>query len=579
MSIYKITDNGESPFHIVAHRYADETVRYACSELQKYILKATGAVVPYFSDICPMRSPEIRIGDNVRYEKTKCEDLPPEGFRIYANGEHINITGSTSRGVLYGIYRFLEIFLNFRCFTKDCETIDKKDVFEIDLDEISEAPAFEFRDAYFRFAYDGDFCAKNRLNSSLGDISRAKGGRVKWFNFHHSFRDLVPEEEHFDSHPEYFSEIDGQRVRNSQICLTNPSVYEIARTKLRKWIVQNPECTVFSVAQNDNRRRCLCKNCLAVEAEEESPQGPIIRFVNALAKDIEADYPSVLIHTFAYQYSLPAPKITHARDNVIVRLCSISCRFDKPFEEYAKLCPDGEEAIFVNALKDWKNRAKRLYVWDYAVNFKNYLQPFLHFRVMTENVRFFRSLGILGVLEQGNFAYGGGASMDDLKSYLIGRLLWDPDTDTELEINKFLSAVYGESSAVYLKEYVETMEKACQGAQLSIYQLPNADYLNDDLIKKCDKLFKDAIEHAENCVFKERITREYLAIRFLILTRMELDAKDREEMINAFFKDVKSFGITEIMERTSLPASLDSMTRSRYAKDRSARYSLYYVMQ
>jgi hypothetical protein len=198
---------------------------------------------------------------------------------------------------------------------------------------------------------------------------------------------------------------------------------------------------------------------------------------------------------------------------------------------------------------------------------------------MTENVRFFRSLGILGVLEQGNFAYGGGASMDDLKSYLIGRLLWNPDTDTELEINKFLSAVYGERSAVYLKEYVETMEKACQGAELSIYQLPNADYLNDDLIKKCDKLFKEAIEHAENCVFKERITREYLAIRFLILTRMELDAKDREEMINAFFKDVKSFGITEIMERTSLPASLDSMTRSRYAKDRSARYRLYYVMQ
>jgi hypothetical protein len=160
VSIYKITDNGESPFHIVAHRYADETVRYACSELQKYILKATGAVVPYFSDICPMRSPEIRIGDNVRYEKTKCDDLAPEGFRIYANGEHINITGSTSRGILYGIYRFLEIFLNFRCFTKDCETIDQKDVFEIDLDEISEAPAFEFRDAYFRFAYDGDFCAK-----------------------------------------------------------------------------------------------------------------------------------------------------------------------------------------------------------------------------------------------------------------------------------------------------------------------------------------------------------------------------------------------------------------------------------
>ena len=48
MAIYKIAENGESPYYIVAHQYADETIRYAASELQKYILKSTHTVVPYF---------------------------------------------------------------------------------------------------------------------------------------------------------------------------------------------------------------------------------------------------------------------------------------------------------------------------------------------------------------------------------------------------------------------------------------------------------------------------------------------------------------------------------------------------
>lgn len=35
MGRYKIAENGESGFHIVANQYADETIRYAASELQK----------------------------------------------------------------------------------------------------------------------------------------------------------------------------------------------------------------------------------------------------------------------------------------------------------------------------------------------------------------------------------------------------------------------------------------------------------------------------------------------------------------------------------------------------------------
>lgn len=579
MGIYKIAEYGESDFIIVAHQYADETIRYAASELQKYLLKATGAAVPYFSDRCPMRGAEIRIGANVRNETSAEKDIHDEGFVIRGVSEHITITGKTSRGVLYGVYRFLEIFCGYHCFTKDVETINKTDILEIELDEIKEEPAFDFRDAYFRNAFDGEFSSKNRLNSGLCDLSKAKGGRVKWFNFHHSFCDLVPESKYFDAHPEYFSEIDGVRTRDSQLCLTNSDVLHIAEEILRNWIKGNPECTVFSVAQNDNPLRCQCQNCIAVENEEGSPAGPVISFVNKLADSIKDDYPDVLLHTFAYMYSLPAPKKAVARDNVIVRICSIDCRYNKPFEVLAKEYPEGNEAVFVNALKEWKSHAKQLYVWDYATNFENYLQPFIHFDTLAENIRFFKRTGIKGLLEQGNFAYGGGASCDDLKAYIISKLLWNPDTDVHSEIHDFCRAVYGEISGKYMEQYVYLMNNACSSASLSIYQHPDAEYITDELVKKADDLFKKAIKCAESDEKCKRIEREKLAIRFLQLTRMETDAPDRAEMIEQFFKDVKSFGITEIMERTSLAVSKTSMLVSRYAKEFPVNYRLYYIMQ
>ena len=96
--------------------------------------------------------------------------------------------------------------------------------------------------------------------------------------------------------------------------------------------------------------------------KEGSPSGPIIHIVNALADCIRDEYPHNLLHTFAYLYSLPAPREVIARDNVIVRLCTISMRFDRPIAELANENPNGAEAAFLHALQKWKSHAKRLYV-------------------------------------------------------------------------------------------------------------------------------------------------------------------------------------------------------------------------
>ena len=213
------------------------------------------------------------------------------------------------------------------------------------------------------------------------------------------------------------------------------------------------------------------------------------------------------------------------------------------------------------------------------MNYWNYLVPFFNFHVLAENVRFFRRAGVRGLLVEGNFAYGGGACFDDLKSYLIARLLWNPDADVDDTIRRFTDAVYGEQAGAILRDYLAMMERACCSTPLGIHQFSDAPWITDELVAEGERLFAAALDAAESETFRARIEREQLSVRFLRLSRLPLDAPGRTEAIDAFFRDVKRFGLTELRERRSLAVIHKEMLESRYVRDRSQEYKLYYIMQ
>ena len=428
-----IAENGIGYYHIVTSSMPHRAEMYAAATLYQYLYKATGALVPYFSDVerCPRRSPEIHIGANVRGIQTDVSHLSDDGIVIQTRGEDIVIAGKTPRGTVYGVYRFLEKIINFKCFTKDVESFDRVETLAVEDLNICENPAFEYREIYFRSAFDPDFCVKNGLNSNIAHIPNEKGGKMKFFNFHHSFLDLVPPEIYYDAHPEYFSLVDGERLREkTQLCLTNEGVFLAARKILRRWIKENPDCTVFSVAQNDWYNYCTCPNCKKLDERfGGTPAASLITFVNRLADDIKEDYPGVFLHTFAYHYTKKAPVGLTVADNVIVRLCNIECSWDMPMEQQAVERPNSQAAGFVENIGQWSKLCKHLYIWDYACNFRNYLLPFPNYRSMPENIRTYAKYKIVGVMQQGNFSYGEASGLADLECYLGALLLWDPDRD------------------------------------------------------------------------------------------------------------------------------------------------------
>lgn len=577
-----IADKGKGYYHIVTSRMPHGAEMYAASTLYQYLYKATKAIIPYFSDVerCPRRTPEIHIGSNVRGIKTDVSGLSDDGFIIKTRNEDIVIAGKTPRGTIYGVYYFLEKYINFKCFAKDVETYDTVETLVVEDLHICENPSFEYREVYFRAAFDTNFCVKNRLNSNMSYLPFEMGGKMKFFNFHHSFNELVPPEVYYDSHPEYFSLVNGERLRNkTQLCLSNEGTFQAARKTLRKWIEENPQCKIFSVAQNDWRNYCTCEECSKLDGQYGTPAASMITFVNRLADDIKEDYPDVLIHTFAYQYTKKAPIGLRVADNVIVRLCNIECSWDTSMEKQAVEQPDSQAAGFIENIDQWGKICKHLYIWDYACNFRNYLLPFPNYRSLPENLRTYEKKHIVGVMQQGNFAYGEASALADLECYLGARLLWNPNQDENKVIDDFINGVFGKECYPYIREYIDLLCDSLEGNKLTLYQNSDAGYITDLLVTKAEDLFNKALSVVKSEKSKWYLQKEYLSVLFMKVSRMDPEKPEREILIDQLYEGVKNFNITEIRERSYLEISFENLRQSRYATSCENEYPLYYIMK
>ena len=573
-------------YHICYDKDAGECTRYAAGELQKYLYKATLCLIPLFSSKCERRGPEIHIGNARGNDYTKyCEGLSNEGFVIKVlDNEDIIFISKSERGILYSIYEFLRKVIKLNYLDSEFYVYDNVNKIDIN-DEIRYDFPFEYRECYFTDSFKESFASHNLLNSNLAKLGSHVGGKTKWFNCHHSFSDLISPDEYFDIHPEYFSEIDGKRVRvHTELCLSNPDVFNLCLKRVKEWIKNNPDCKVFSVAQDEwmghwIRMACECKHCKAFDEAHCSQSASIINFVNKIAEALEDEYPDILIHTFAYQYSRKPPVGLKVHKNVIVRLTNIECSWGESIEEGALRDPNGRNALFLQDLEGWSKLTNRLYIWDYAVNFRNYLLPFPCLHSMAKNIELYKRIGVKGLLMQGNFSAGGKGYLDELKSFVSAKLMTGNYNLHDL-IHYFCDNYYGSASHTIYR-YINLFENEVQDKSLWLYDDADSELFSDDIVKKGRELIDIALEESkyDSDVIKKHINGLKLSQDYLEIVRTPLDDKSRNNRIDEFNIEIRKQGITELFERTNLDYSIEVMRKSLYAKDRSDWYSLYYIMK
>jgi len=539
---------------IVLHADAPQQAQYAAEELRYYLSLMTGIPFPIETEVAEQA---------VIVEQIVSPDLGEDGFTITPTGTSVRVSGG-KRGIIYGAYEVLEM-LGCRFFTPECEKIPVLAEILLELDtEIVKKPILEYREHnYIDLCHHPRFAVKSRVNGYHHPIPEKLGGYMPYAWFVHTFSNLVPTEIYGESHPEYYGMLDdGSRFcapHQFQLCLTNPEVLEIATNSVRQALKENPQARIISISQNDSGANCRCEKCLAVDREEGSAAGTLLRFVNAIAERLEEEFPDVIFDTLAYLYTRVPPRITRPRHNVCVRLCTIEACFSHPFESCDDETrwatrPDGTRSSIMNDLISWGKVSDRVYIWDYTTGFGHYPMPHPNWHALQPNMQAFVRNHVKGVFEQANGCMGGGVDLNELRAYVITRLLWDANADVEKHIKEFTDYYYGDAGQ-YIREYIELLcSKAEQdNIHVSYDDQPVSGLYSEEMLDQYDALLAAAEEAVKGDALRcRRVQKVRLSIRWVRIKRAAMLRNEHNaEEIHRFFMDWQSFGLTRIDEWVS----------------------------
>lgn len=493
-----ISHDGAARSAIVVAPDSSAAERHAATELSMFLRQVVGAEFQVLQEPGVVEG-RILVGAKAALAadpEFSVDGLGDEGIVIRTIGKDLILAGGEPRGTLYAVYTFLEDFVGCRWWTPAESTIPSKPSLAFADIDVRYVPRIEYRDTDSPEASDPDYSVRNKYNGHnhrlfIDDGFRnvvqdtARGGRKyayvrsdKWHS--HGMWTLIPPELYFDDHPEWYSLIDGKRtceLWRSSLCLTNEDMRRQMVNNALLALNWNPQATMLSVEQVDDsggEAYCHCDKCLAVQEQEGTPSGPMIRFVNSVAADIEKVFPNAVITTLAYHYSRKPPRLTKPRENVIVRLCDIECSFSKPLS-------DERNAGFRDDLKGWSSITDRLYVWDYVCNFAYPLLPHPNLRVLGPNVRFLADHKVKGVFAEAFPERG--MEMVELRNWVLAKLYWNPDLDGAKLVDEFVRGYYGPAGE-HVMSYIDTIHDAVESSRdnLTIWSGPGSAFLSLDTL-------------------------------------------------------------------------------------------------
>jgi len=516
-----LADRGRSDFVIVRSAAASPSEVHAADELQSFLEQISGAKLPIRADAGPVGAHEIMLGNNAHLQTLQhginLDVLGDEGFTMRIVGPHLVIVGGRLRGTMYGVYTFLEEQLGCRWYSSKVSRIPKRERIEIEGLDDTQVPVLEYREPFEFDSFDADWAARNKANSQSARLDEQRGGKVTYFPFVHTFYNLIPPDEFFATHPEYYSLINGQRTCDAaQLCLTNPDVVRLGIERVRQWIRDHPDVRIISVSQNDCGNPCQCPNCQALVQAEGTEAAPVLNFVNQIADAIADESPNVAIDTLAYSYTRHPPRTMQARPNVIVRLCTIECCFSHPLatDDYA------QNVSFRDDIVGWGQHCRRMYIWDYVCSFANYLLPFPNWDVLQPNIEFFANNGVRGIFEEGAYQ-SPGSELEEMRAYVMAKCLWQPDCDVKAVEDDFLQGYYG-AAAPMMRDYIDLLENKVRDDHIHMFIWAGVGepYLADEVLTEANRLFDEAeraVAGEPDVLHRVKVAR--LGIQYVALQR------------------------------------------------------------
>lgn len=531
---------------------ADSTHLEAANLLSEFAERISGAKIP----VTLSSKPKADTHD-VIIRSAQNPSVKEDGFHITTSPGHLLIEGGPDKGSTYGVITLLERWLGCNYWAADALDITESPDIMLPEIELTENPAFRYRQSQnYGMAANPAYRLWLRLEEPADEFA---GGY--WV---HTFNRLLPSAVYGESHPEYYAFFGGRRHpgKASQWCLSNPDVLEIVASKVDSIFRSDPGRNMISISQNDgNHTYCTCPECARTDSIEGAHSGSLIHFLNKLG----ARFHDKQFSTLAYLYTMHPPKHVKPLPNVNIMLCSIDCFREVPLDDNAS----GRD--FLKALHGWAEITDNIFVWDYGINFDGTSTPFPNFHILQPNIRTFRDNHT--TMHHSQIAGYRGGDMSEMRTYLVSKLMWNPDLDMDSLQTAFIDGYYGKA-APYIRKYITLLEGALlgSGTPLWLYDSPvthSDGMLNPILRREYNRLFDRAEKAvADNPEMLTRVQRSRLPLQYSELeiarTNPDKDVADLKAKLDTFETRSLRLGLTALNERTNSPAEYCRLYRDRF---------------
>lgn len=454
-----LVGDGQSRFEIVVEANAFETTRLAGRELQTYMKKATGVVLPIVTKPTTGRG-------HVFVSAT--DELEPNGFAIQAHEGHLYIRGHDTAGegkgiVLYkpvirgtcnGVYAFLERFVGVRWFWNDPlgVIVPRMDRVKVPANLVmKEEPRFEYRMLVNMPVNErkGDWARWNRLGTAHG---MAHG---------HALQQIVPVDEWAKKgRPEYAAETGGKRrikkpgSSGGHVCMAHPDVIKLVSDAAIDHFRRHPELDMFSLSPPDGSSMCRDERCQAWDdLSYRVPFGPrknrypvltdrVLRFYNTVAERVSAVHPDKLLGGYIYMdYQYPPRHVKEIHPNLALVVTPNYCceNWDEDYWKYTR-----------DLFRAWGRLHDRVYAHDTCYRIRrSYGMPSPMGRRLIDEIRSLDSSQMRGC-----YLYVGQTwELMGHEAYLMAKMLWNPKVDASRVADEYYGLLYQQAGPAIRRFY------------------------------------------------------------------------------------------------------------------------------
>jgi hypothetical protein len=569
--------DGQAAYVIVVADDAIPAEKTAANELKKFLDQITGASFPLQSPAnTPAAARQIVVGPNERAKALLSgfdwQQIGTDGITLQTGPNWLVLAGDRPRGTLYAVYEFLETIGCVRFWYSDATTVPSRPKLSVPDLNVVYTPVFSYREHFNSITCGGRggggkvdeaYTARLRENGHFNHQKDEWGGHYTILGWCHTLPSLIPVGKYFKDHPEWFPDPkngmlpcteQSEMPKGVQPVLTAPGVAEETAKNALELIRKDPSAGYISISQDDGGDP-FAKDpaAMAIVKKEGSQSAVMVGFVNKVADLIHQEYPDYMVETLAYTASEQPPKTVAPGDNVIIRLAVIAADFGHPLDS-------GERNKDVaRHLQDWSAIAPRLFVWSYFVNFTHALAPHPNWAGIASDLRLFAVHHVKGVFEQGNNYTDGAGDFVELRSWLVGKLLWNPDQDQSALTDEFMNGYYGPVAGPLMRQYLDLYENAFlaeKGRKLDTYN-EVFTFLDIDKMNQATKLFDQAAAAVkDDPVLSARLARVRISLDYTWLLlykdlKRQAEAKgveflgpaDLQEGVNQLEAEAKALGV------------------------------------